>query len=144
MVTGEEVWSGNQIVAMGDWELAAIGDPAYDSRSAKSSSLRLSGTGVGSGAIRGLAYYEGITGEHVSAARVKFYRELYGLLQFAYIQHVASIVRTMERPPLRFMWIATEVGFRSELKLACRLPAIPGERVGAIERRGLLSQGGRH
>ena len=116
---GEEVWSEGRIVAMSDWELAAIGDPAYDFAQCQELIPEIVRDGHSTwGLQHALDHYRAITGIEISVERVEFYRELYGLLQFVYTQHVASIVRAMERPPLRFMWTATEVGFRSELRLA--------------------------
>lgn len=116
---GEEVWSEGRIVAMSDWELATIGDPAYDFAQCQELIPEIVRDGRRIwGLVEALAYYEARSGNHVSLERVEYYRELYGLLQFVYAQHVSSIVRAMERPPLRFMWTATEVAFRSELRLA--------------------------
>lgn len=116
---GEEVWSEGRIVALSDWELAAIGDPAYDFAQCQELIPEIERDGRRLWGMReALAYYAEQTGEEITLERVEYYRELYGLLQFVYTQHVSSIVRSMERPPLRFMWTATEVAFRSELRLA--------------------------
>lgn len=116
---GEEVWSDGRIVAMSDWELAAIGDPAYDFAQCQELIPEIVRDGHRLwGLAEALDYYKSRSGNSVSVERVEYYRELYGLLQYVYTQHVSSIVRAMERPPLRFMWTATEVAFRSELRLA--------------------------
>ena len=98
---------------------AAIGDPAYDFAQCQEliPEIVRDGRSVW-GLEAALEYYADLTGDHVTPERVEYYRELYGLLQFVYTQHVSAIVRALERPPLRFMWTATEVGFRSELRLA--------------------------
>jgi len=118
---GEEVWRDGRIVAMSDWEMAILGDPAYDFAQCQElvPEIVRDGRQVW-GMSEALAYYAERTGTEVSPERVAYYRELYGLLQFTYTQHVAAMVRRMNRAPLRFVWTATEVGFRSELRLARR------------------------
>lgn len=116
---GEEVWLNGRIVAMSDWELAAIADPAYDFAQCQELIPEIIRGGRRRwGLPEALAHYAAITGERISVERVAYYRELYGLLQFVYTQHVTRIVRAMARPPIRFLWTATEVAFRSELRLA--------------------------
>lgn len=116
---GEEVWRDGRIVALSDWELAILGDPAYDIAQCQEMIPEIVRDGRRVwGLPEALAYYASRTGTTISAERVEYYRELYGLIQFTYTQHVAALVRQQKAAPLRFVWSATEVAFRSELRLA--------------------------
>lgn len=116
---GEEVWREGRIVAMSDWEMAVLGDPAYDFAQCQAMVPEIVRDGRRIwGMPEALDYYRRRTGTLLSMERVDYYRELYGLLQFTYTQHVSSIVRGLDPAPLRFVWTATEVAFRSELRLA--------------------------
>ncbi|MBH0119522.1 phosphotransferase family protein [Rhodococcus sp. CX] len=116
---GEEVWRNGRIVAMSDWEMAALADPAYDFAQCQEMIPEIVRDGRRVwGLPEALAYYAERTGTEIGVDRVAYYREFYGLLQFTYTQHVACTVRAMERAPLRFVWTATEVAFRSELRMA--------------------------
>lgn len=116
---GEEIWDDGRIVALSDWEMAALSDPAYDFAQCQEMIPEIVRDGHRLwGLPEALAYYAERTGTEVTADRVAYYRDLYGLLQFTYTQHAAYVVRALERPPLRFVWTATEVAFRSELRLA--------------------------
>ncbi|WP_216892266.1 phosphotransferase family protein [Nocardia alni] len=116
---GEEVWRDGRIVAMSDWELAAIGDPAYDFAQCQElvADVVVDGRRVW-GMPEALEFYRDLTGSTVTMDRVDYYRDVMALLQHVYTQHAAWVVRRHEVPPLRFVWTATEVAFRSELRLA--------------------------
>ncbi|KOS58204.1 phosphotransferase family protein [Rhodococcus rhodochrous] len=116
---GEEAWRNGRIVALSDWEMAVLGDPAYDFAQCQEMIPEIIRNGHRIwGLPEALRYYAERTGTEVTLDRVAYYRELYGLLQFTYTQHVAATIRGMERAPLRFVWTATEVAFRSELRMA--------------------------
>lgn len=116
---GEEVWADGRIVAMSDWELAALGDPAYDFAQVQEMipEIHRDGRRIW-GLPEALAYYRERTGIEVTVERVEFYRMFYGVLQFLYAHHAAALARRGEPVALRFMWTATEVSFRSQLRLA--------------------------
>ncbi|NMH98241.1 phosphotransferase family protein [Pseudonocardia acidicola] len=116
---GEEVWRDGRIVALSDWELAAIGDPAYDFAQIQEMVPEIVRDGRRVwGWPEALEHYRACGGADVTTDRIDFYRQCYGLLQFVYTQHAAAQVRRMDHPDLRFVWNAVEVGFRSELRLA--------------------------
>jgi aminoglycoside phosphotransferase (APT) family kinase protein len=114
---GEEVWQGTKIVAMSDWELASIGDPAYDF-----AQLQDLVPIVGPpehprwDLNRALAYYEEITGIHIERASMHFYRVLYAVEKactaLAAIRAVAA-----GKPAARLGWCATEVLYRARRTL---------------------------
>ena len=116
---GEEVWSGGRIVAMSDWELATLGDPAYDFAQIQEMipEIHRDGRRIW-GLPEALAYYRERTGIEITVERVEYYRAVYGVLQFLYAHHAAVRVRRGGPAPLRFVWTAAEVAFRSQLRLA--------------------------
>ena len=116
---GEEVWRDNRIVAMSDWELAAIGDPAYDFVQCQEllADIVVDGRQVW-GMKHALDYYRETTGRVITPGRIEFYRALLALLQHVYTQHSAQVVKRLLYPPLRFVWTATEVAFRNEIRLS--------------------------
>ncbi|WP_202125248.1 phosphotransferase family protein [Actinomadura physcomitrii] len=116
---GEEVWSDGRIVAMSDWELAVLGDPAYDFAQVQEMipEIHRNGRRVW-GLPEALAYHRERTGIEITVRRVEFYRRFYGVLQFLYCHHAAALVHRKEAAPLRFVWTAAEVGYHSRLRLA--------------------------
>lgn len=116
---GEEVWRNGRIVAMSDWELAAIGDPAYDFVQCQEllAEIVVDGRAVW-GMEHAVNYYRKRTGRVVSLERIAFYRKVMALLQHVYTQHSAQVAKRISCPPLRFVWTATEVAFRNEVRLA--------------------------
>jgi aminoglycoside phosphotransferase (APT) family kinase protein len=64
---GEEIWKDDKIVALSDWELAFIGDPAQDW--ALSQGMLTLGDSK-----QTLAHYESIAGFHVDRGTLDFYR----------------------------------------------------------------------
>ncbi|RZL85014.1 MAG: phosphotransferase family protein [Rhodococcus sp. (in: high G+C Gram-positive bacteria)] len=125
---GEEVWSEGRIVAMSDWELAALGDPAYDFAQIQEMIPEIERDGRRLwGLPEALSYYYDRTGIEVTVERISFYRALYGLLQFLYTHHAAAQVRRQETPSLRFVWNAAEIGFHSEMRLADLFGSAPGK-----------------
>ena len=125
---GEEVWSDGRIVAMSDWELAALGDPAYDFAQIQEMIPEIERRGRRLwGLPEALSYYHDRTGIEVTVERIDYYRDLYGLLQFLYTHHAAAQVRRQQRPPLRFVWNAAEIGFHSEVRLAATFGSAPGK-----------------
>jgi aminoglycoside phosphotransferase (APT) family kinase protein len=116
---GEEVWADGRIVAMSDWELAAVGDPAYDLAQIQEMvpEIHRGGRRIW-GWPEALDHYRTRTGVTVPMESIEYYRRFYGLLQFVYTQHAAAQVRATPAPDLRFVWNAAEVGYRSQLRLA--------------------------
>jgi aminoglycoside phosphotransferase (APT) family kinase protein len=118
---GEEVWADGRIVALSDWELAAIGDPAYDFAQCQQMipDIVRDGRRVW-GLQEALDHYASLTGVRVRPESVRFYQELAAVMQLGYTQHARFLAEDLGTAPLRFIWSATEATFRSELKLARR------------------------
>jgi aminoglycoside phosphotransferase (APT) family kinase protein len=118
---GEEVWADGKIVALSDWELAAIGDPAYDFAQCQQMIPEIVRDGRRIwGLDEALDHYASLTGLQVPATSVHFYQELAALMQLGYTQHARFLTEDLAAAPLRFVWSATEAAYRSELKLARR------------------------
>jgi aminoglycoside phosphotransferase (APT) family kinase protein len=115
---GEEVFNGTEIVAMADWELACIGDPAMDFALAQNflSDVHDSAGKRLWGLPEALEYYLEITGVKISMETVEFYKKLYGFYRVEYAQ---SALRQMSMDKLcRMPWIAIEVMHLGQKALA--------------------------
>lgn len=118
---GEEVWSEGRIAAMSDWELARLGDPAYDFAQQQGMIPEIVRAGKRVwGWPEALEYYAERSGIPISAERLDFYRACYGLIQFGYAQHSAAAVRR-GATDVRLAWTATEVLHHSQLRLGAAL-----------------------
>lgn len=114
---GEEVWADGRIVAMSDWELWRLGDPAYDFAQLQDLVPEIIRDGRRLwGWPEALEYYRERTGIEISQERLDYYRGCYGLIQFCYAHHSAHQVRN-GASSIRLVWNATEVQYRSQLKL---------------------------
>lgn len=117
---GEEVWLDGRIVALSDWELACIGDPAYDLGQVQEMVPEIvrGGRRVW-GWPEALRYYTERSGITITMERVEWYRSFYALVQTAYSAHAgAALRRRRAGTPLRFLWTAYEIGFHAERRLA--------------------------
>ncbi|WP_210717286.1 phosphotransferase family protein [Amycolatopsis acididurans] len=123
---GEEVWSGGRIVAMSDWELWRLGDPAYDFAQLQDMVPEIVRDGRRVwGWPEALGYYRDRTGIEITPERLGWYRACYGLIQFSYAHHSAYRLRR-GAGSIRLAWNATEVQYRSQLKLAAAFGFTPG------------------
>jgi len=115
---GEEVWRDGRIVAMSDWELACLAEPAYDLGQVQDMvpTIERHGRTVW-GWPDALAHYERRSGIPVTMERVEYYRSFYALPQFIYSQNAGRHVQDGNRMA-RFAWTATEIQYAAELKLA--------------------------
>jgi aminoglycoside phosphotransferase (APT) family kinase protein len=116
---GEEIFSGGRLVAMSDWELAIIGDPAYDWAQLQDfvPTVIRDGRQVW-GEPQALAYYESVSGIHVEPATIDWYRAVNNLVKFTYTQNAVRALRAGLNASVRLAWVATEVRYRSERALA--------------------------
>jgi len=116
---GEEIFRDGRIVAMSDWELAVIGDPAYDWAQIQQlvPLTAPDGRQIWS-EEQALAYYESVSGIHIEPATLAWYRALNSLIKFTYTSHASRVLRGGVNRGVRMAWTATEVYFRSQLGLA--------------------------
>lgn len=111
---GEEIWQDLTIVAMSDWELACLGDPAYDFAQLQSF---VPIVGERWDMARALEYYEEVSGIHVELATIEYYRLLYSLLSAMYTHNAARMIADGDRLA-RLCWVATQVNLFARTSLA--------------------------
>ena len=70
---GEEIWQGETIVAMSDWETASLGAPELDLAVAARNTLHLWNT------ERALDYYEQISGYEINREAIAFYTNMWSM-----------------------------------------------------------------
>jgi len=115
---GEEVFSDGRIVAMSDWEIACLGDPAMDFALAQNMFDDASDMdGLIWSLDHALAYYEELTGRRVSLEAIEFYRKFYGLYRIQYAQSAASQLARGDGL-CRLAWVALEVKHLGQRALA--------------------------
>jgi aminoglycoside phosphotransferase (APT) family kinase protein len=115
---GEEIWQGTRIVAMSDWELASIGDPAFDF-----AQLQDLVPAVGPperprwGLRQALDYYRQVSGIVIDKRNLHYYRTLYAVDKAT---NGLSALRMISDGHLgaRFGWVASEVLYRARRSLA--------------------------
>jgi aminoglycoside phosphotransferase (APT) family kinase protein len=124
---GEEVWRGTEIVAMSDWELASIGDPAYDFAQLQD---LIPAVGPAESPRWGLgpalAYYEEISGIPIERSSLYYYRTLYAI-QKACTALAAIRAISDGRHAARLAWAGTEVLYRTRRTLAEAAGLLPGK-----------------
>ncbi|WP_154723287.1 protein kinase family protein [Ilumatobacter coccineus] len=116
---GEEVFAGTDLVAMSDWELAAIGDPAYDFAQLQGFIDRIEHDGEVIWSLdHALAYYRELTGRTIERAAVKWYRTLYGLIMFTFASRAARALAEGRDHQARLAWVAIEMQHHGQARLA--------------------------
>jgi len=116
---GEEVLRDGKIVAMSDWELSSLGDPASDFAHMQDFMPTVARRGeVRWSVAQGLEYYEEVSGLHVDAAAVDYYRIL-GALEMVVFAHNAALPLVQGTDHLaRLAWVSTEVLYWAKNLLA--------------------------
>ena len=104
---GEEIWVDGKIVAMSDWELASLGDPAYDFAWCQ---------GFRGVVVEGkwdfqslLDYYEEVSGIHIDQASVGYYGLIQALEGVVFTHNASIPVVEQENLLARLCWVSTEV-----------------------------------
>jgi aminoglycoside phosphotransferase (APT) family kinase protein len=115
---GEEVWRDGRIVAMSDWELSYLTDPAYDFALVQEMIPEIVRDGRRVwGRPEALEYYRERSGIAVTHERIEYYRAVYGVMQFLYTHHSGHLIRNRGFRDLRFLWTAWENSYRSNIRL---------------------------
>jgi len=116
---GEEIFRDGKLVAMSDWELARIGDPAYDWAQMQdfAADIVVDGSKVW-GLEQALAFYEAQCGIHIELAAVDYYRRLYSLIGMTFCHNAAIPVTRGTDLMARLCWPATEVLYRMKRTMA--------------------------
>jgi aminoglycoside phosphotransferase (APT) family kinase protein len=116
---GEEVWRDGRIVAMSDWELACIAEPAYDLAQMQEMVPVIEREGrVLWGWDDALRHYRQRSGIDVTMARVEWYRQFYALPMFLFTHNAARHVHLNGNRLARFAWTSTEMQHQAELRFA--------------------------
>ncbi len=133
---GEEIWRNNRIVAMSDWELASLGDPAYDWAQIQDMVPEVEENGKRRWGLRhALDYYEELSGIHVELSSIDYYRVVYGMEAIVYSHNSALPIVRGTGYMARLAWTSTEVLYRFMSRLAssvgiCEpLEAVPGQLI---------------
>ncbi len=106
---GEEVFRDGVIVAMSDWELCCLGDPALDFALAQTFLDDVAEDGkLLWGMQPALDYYRAITGHAIAPEAVDYYKRLYGLYRVQYAQAAAHQIERGD-DLCRLAWLAAEV-----------------------------------
>jgi aminoglycoside phosphotransferase (APT) family kinase protein len=129
---GEEVFRNGKIVAMSDWEEAAIGDPAADIAFAQEmvSDIERDGKKIW-GLPQALDYYAGVSGIRVTLEAVGFYRLVQSLKMIMYSQSAAVGTHSTPDAHIRQAWTGTEVAHVGKRIMASAMglgPPLPGSR----------------
>lgn len=115
---GEEVFRDGKIVAMSDWELCCLGDPAMDFAMCQNFLADIHENGeLIWGMQPALDYYQSLTGTHIALQAVDFYQRLYGLYRVQYSQAAAQQLRD-SAPLCRLAWVGIEVLHLGQTALA--------------------------
>ena len=131
---GEEIFADGKLVAMSDWELARIGDPAYDWAQLQdfAATIEVDGKTVW-GLQPALDFYESLCGIHIDPEAVNYYRKLYSLIGVTFCHHAAIPVVRGTDLMARLCWPATEVLYRMKRAMAMTMglggaiKRVPGE-----------------
>jgi aminoglycoside phosphotransferase (APT) family kinase protein len=115
---GEEVFRDGKIVAMCDWEQAALGDPASDFARCQDflNDVVRDGKKLW-GLEQALAYYEEVAGIHVPPASVEYYRVLNCLENAVCVHHCAKPLADGSDRLARLVWLTTEVLHYAQMML---------------------------
>jgi len=126
---GEEVWRDGRIVAMSDWELSCIAEPAYDFAQMQEMVPVIERRGrTVWGWDDAFAHYRRRTGIDVTMDRVVYYRSFYALPMFLFTHNAGRQVHLNGNRLARFAWTATEMVHQAELRVA----AVAGFRPQAV------------
>jgi aminoglycoside phosphotransferase (APT) family kinase protein len=103
---GEEIWRDGRIIAMSDWELASLGDPASDWAWCQ---------GIKDVAVAGrwglrdlLDHYEQLSGIHIEEADIEFYKLMQALESIVASANAAVPILTHQNLLARYCWVAIE------------------------------------
>lgn len=114
---GEEVFRNGRLVAMSDWELTRIGDPAYDWAQIQDfiGDVVVNGRQVW-GLQPALDHYRDLTGLTIDPASIDYYRRLYGLYLVLMSQSAARKLQEGDRF-CRLAWVSSEILHRAQCAL---------------------------
>ncbi len=129
---GEEVFKGRSIVAMSDWEEAAIADPAADFAFCQNLVGEVERDGKKLwGMAQALDYYHSLSGIRIPVSSVDFYRRVQSMKMLMYTASAAVGVHSTPNAHIRQAWTGTEVMHVAKRLMIASLglgDPIPGSR----------------
>jgi aminoglycoside phosphotransferase (APT) family kinase protein len=135
---GEEVFRDAKIVAMSDWEEAAIGDPAADFAFAQELVADVERDGRKLWTLaQCLDYYFELCGIRISPEAVGFYRMVQSLKMVMYSESAAVGVHATPDAHIRQAWTGTEVAYVGKRILASVMglsPPLPPSRFAELNK----------
>ena len=115
---GEEVFRDGVIVAMADWEQAALGDPASDFARTQDLFNHIVHDGQKIWGLEiALNYYEELTGIHIPPQSVQFYHALNCFENAVSLHHAAVPLANGTDKSVRLVWLSTEALHYSNMML---------------------------
>jgi aminoglycoside phosphotransferase (APT) family kinase protein len=135
---GEEIFKDGQIVAMSDWEEAAIGDPASDIAFAQDVVTDIERDGkIIWGLTHALDYYYSVSGIRLTSEAVGFYRKMYALKMMMYSESAAEGAHASPNAHIRQAWTGTEVAYVGKRIMAAAMglaPSLPASRFAELNK----------
>lgn len=123
---GEEIFVGEEIVAMSDWEEAQIGDPAADFAFMQEFAPVVVRDGETVwGLEQAIGYYRSVGGAAVTMAAVQYYQLVRALRMMAYSQRAGASVHRSAHAPVRQAWTGIEVHYFCKHILASAMGMAP-------------------
>jgi aminoglycoside phosphotransferase (APT) family kinase protein len=123
---GEEIFRGEELVAMSDWEEAQIGDPAADFAFMQdfAPTVMRDGKAVW-GMEQAIDYYRSVGGAEISLASVQYYQLVRALKMLAFSHRTAAAVHRGANATIRQGWTGTEVQHFGKEILAAAMGLMP-------------------
>src|SRR6185295_916786 len=107
---GEEIFYGERIVAMSDWEEAHIGDPAADFAFMQDFAPNVTRNGEDIwGLQHAIDYYRSVGGADVTVASVQYFLIVRALRMLAFSHRAGAAVHRSASASIRQAWTGTEV-----------------------------------
>ncbi len=107
---GEEIFRGEELVAMSDWEEAQIGDPAADFAFLQDFAPTIKKDGEVVWSLQhAIDYYRSVGGADVTVASVQFYGLVRALKMVVFAHQAAACVHSPDEATIRQAWTGTEV-----------------------------------
>ena len=123
---GEEIFRGEELVAMSDWEEAQIGDPAADFAFLQDFAPTIMRDGKAIwGMEQAIDYYRSIGGADVSLASVQYYQLVRALKMLAFAHRAGAAVHRGSNAFIRQGWTGTEVLHFGKEILAAAMGMVP-------------------
>jgi aminoglycoside phosphotransferase (APT) family kinase protein len=123
---GEEIFKGEKIVAMSDWEEAQIGDPAADFAFMQDFAPTVTKNGEAIWSLQhAIDYYKSVGGADVTVEAVQYYQLVRSLKMIIFSHQAAACVHASAQAPIRQGWTGTEVQHLGKHVVAMAMGMMP-------------------